>query len=103
MKPEQKKDICPDNKAGEAELSKPFRNKILDIGHGGEGLSVCPADFQDCFCLVFSHCAPFRPFEIRMHILCHFMLKVCNLLFYFKGLHIKDCLKCQKRFWIFEQ
>lgn len=65
-------------RAGGAEPSKPFGSEVPDLKHGATGFDVCPAGFG----FVLVHCLlsvpPFFPFAMRICILGHCMVKVCN-------------------------
>ena len=60
--------------------------EYFDIKYGDAECGVFPIEFLSCFGLVFPHYAPFLPFGIVMHVLCHCMLEVYDLFyFYFIG------------------
>jgi hypothetical protein len=53
-----------------AEIIKGDMKSIFDIRYGDPEFGVCPAVFQSCFGLVFSHSALFWNDN---YILCHYM------------------------------
>lgn len=57
--------------------------KYFDIKHRDVDFGICPSGFLSCFCLTFPHLLLFLPFEMVMHIPCHYILQVYDLIFNF--------------------
>ena len=55
-----------------------------------------PCRLQSRFDTVFPDWAT-SVFGIVMYILCHWMLELCNLFWFYRGLQLRDCLESQKR------
>jgi hypothetical protein len=67
--------------------------------------NVCHVGFWSCFGLIPTH--PFFPFGTRIFTLCHYVLEVCNFLFWkyvifcliLQGLTGRVCPESQRRDW----
>lgn len=70
----------------------------FNTGHWAVGSGLCTTDFQSCFDQYFLTMRPFLPLLIVMHILCHYILGIYNLLFYF----IRIAIKKIPRVWDFD-
>jgi hypothetical protein len=72
------------------QAKKSWRSKEpFDIRHGDAEFGVRPAVFQSCLIQYFLIMFSFFPFGMAMYILCHYMLKACDLIFHFD--FIGDC------------
>lgn len=60
---------------------------VLYAVHVMAGLNICPPGLQSCSTSILA--ILFLPSEKGMFILCHFILEICNFLFYFRGLTTK--------------
>lgn len=65
---------------------------------------VCPVGFQPCLVQYFFTMLLFLSFGMLIYLLCHYILKICDLLLdlILQGVTIKRLPESQKRLWTFK-